>query len=94
MKNVPGFFPEFAGESVFSSGSSYWDRCVVGATFLRERWQTRLRGSSWLHQLAGHRVPLGLCDSTSPAPEALTLEVQYERDKHLVIDFLPSVTPW
>uniref|UniRef100_A0A8C6RX74 Uncharacterized protein n=1 Tax=Nannospalax galili TaxID=1026970 RepID=A0A8C6RX74_NANGA len=85
IMNVPDFFlvhrenPEY-----FPRGSSYWDSCVVGGYLSRktvaDTFEKVVAGSiNWL--------AIG-----SLSDYALTLEVQYELDKHLVIDFLTSVT--
>ncbi|KAG3290898.1 mitochondrial dynamics protein MIEF1 isoform X3 [Ictidomys tridecemlineatus] len=94
IMNVPGFFlvrrenPEY-----FPRGSSYWDRCVVGGYLspktVADTFEKVVAGSiNWpaIGSLLDYVI------RPAPPPEALTLEVQYERDKHLVIDFLPSVT--
>uniref|UniRef100_A0A2K5PWZ5 Mitochondrial elongation factor 1 n=1 Tax=Cebus imitator TaxID=2715852 RepID=A0A2K5PWZ5_CEBIM len=94
IMNVPGFFlvrcenPEY-----FPRGSSYWDRCVVGGYLspktVADTFEKVVAGSiNWpaIGSLLDYVI------RPAPPPEALTLEVQYEHDKHLVIDFLPSVT--
>ncbi|XP_051015978.1 mitochondrial dynamics protein MID51 isoform X2 [Acomys russatus] len=94
IMNVPGFFlvrrenPEY-----FPRGSSYWDRCVVGGYLspktVADTFEKVVAGSiNWpaIGSLLDYVI------RPAPPPGALTLEVQYERDKHLVIDFLPSVT--
>uniref|UniRef100_G1T474 Mitochondrial elongation factor 1 n=1 Tax=Oryctolagus cuniculus TaxID=9986 RepID=G1T474_RABIT len=94
IMNVPGFClvrrenPEY-----FPRGSSYWDRCVVGGYLspkaVADTFEKVVAGSiNWpaIGSLLDYVI------RPAPPPEALTLEVQYERDKHLVIDFLPSVT--
>ncbi|XP_060022235.1 mitochondrial dynamics protein MIEF1 isoform X3 [Lagenorhynchus albirostris] len=94
IMNVPGFFlvrrenPEY-----FPRGSSYWDRCVVGGYLspktVADTFEKVVAGSiNWpaIGSLLDYVI------RPAPPPEALTLEVQYERDRHLVIDFLPSVT--
>ncbi|MBZ3882535.1 Mitochondrial dynamics protein MID51 [Sciurus carolinensis] len=94
IMNVPGFFlvhhenPEY-----FPRGSSYWDRFVVGSYLspktVADTFEKVVAGSiNWpaIGSLLDYVI------WPAPPPEALTLEVQYEQDKHLVIDFLPSVT--
>ncbi|XP_039191444.1 mitochondrial dynamics protein MID51 [Crotalus tigris] len=94
IMNIPGFClvrrenPEY-----FPRGSSYWDRCVVGSYLSPKTvcctFEKVVAGSinwpaigSLLDYVIRPVAPL----------ESLTLEVQYERDRHLLIDFLPSVT--
>nr|XP_060633067.1 mitochondrial dynamics protein MIEF1 isoform X2 [Anolis sagrei ordinatus]XP_060633068.1 mitochondrial dynamics protein MIEF1 isoform X2 [Anolis sagrei ordinatus] len=94
IMNIPGFClvrrenPEY-----FPRGSSYWDRCVVGGYLspraVSETFEKIVAGSiNWpaigtlLDYVIHPAAPL----------ESLTLEVQYERDHRLLIDFLPSVT--
>lgn len=94
IMNIPGFClvrrenPEY-----FPRGSSYWDRCVVGSYLSPKTvcctFEKVVAGSinwpaigSFLDYVIRPVAPL----------ESLTLEVQYERDRHLLIDFLPSVT--
>ncbi|XP_008108929.1 mitochondrial dynamics protein MIEF1 [Anolis carolinensis] len=94
IMNIPGFClvrrenPEY-----FPRGSSYWDRCVVGGYLspraVSETFEKVVAGSiNWpaigtlLDYVIHPAAPL----------ESLTLEVQYERDRRLLIDFLPSVT--
>ncbi|KAM7336001.1 hypothetical protein ACRRTK_004494 [Alexandromys fortis] len=94
IMNVPGFFlvcrenPEY-----FPRGSSYWDRCVVGGYLspktVADIFEKVVAGSiNWpaIGSLLDYVI------RPAPPPEALTLEVHYERDKQLVIGFLPSVT--
>ncbi|MBZ3880321.1 Mitochondrial dynamics protein MID51 [Sciurus carolinensis] len=94
IMNVPGFFlvrrenPEY-----FPRGSSYWDCCVVGGYLspktVADTFEKVVAGSiNWL--AIGSLLDYVI--RPAPPPEGLTLEVQYERDKDLVIDFLPSVT--
>ncbi|XP_060135805.1 mitochondrial dynamics protein MIEF1 [Zootoca vivipara] len=94
IMNIPGFClvrrenPEY-----FPRGSSYWDRCVVGGYL-----SPRAVSSTFEKVVAGsiNWPAIGtLLDYVirPVAPlESLTLEVQYERDRRLFIDFLPSVT--
>lgn len=94
IMNIPGFClvrrenPEY-----FPRGSSYWDRCVVGGYLsprsVAETFEKVVSGSiNWpaigalLDYVIRPAAPL----------ESLMLEVQYEKDRHLLIDFLPSVT--
>ncbi|KAJ6658957.1 hypothetical protein lerEdw1_019594 [Lerista edwardsae] len=94
IMNIPGFYlvrrenPEY-----FPRGSSYWDRCVVGGYLsprsVAETFEKVVAGSiNWpaigtlLDYVIRPAAPL----------ESLMLEVQYEKDRHLLIDFLPSVT--
>ncbi|XP_020838311.1 LOW QUALITY PROTEIN: mitochondrial dynamics protein MIEF1 [Phascolarctos cinereus] len=94
IMNVPGFFlvrrenPEY-----FPRGSSYWDRCVVGGYLspraVAETFEKVVAGSiNW--PAIGSLLDCVI--RPAPPPEALTLEVQYEQNRRLVIDFLPSVT--
>uniref|UniRef100_A0A670KEY0 Mitochondrial elongation factor 1 n=1 Tax=Podarcis muralis TaxID=64176 RepID=A0A670KEY0_PODMU len=94
IMNIPGFClvrrenPEY-----FPRGSSYWDRCVVGGYL-----SPRAVSSTFEKVVAGSinwpAIGTLLDYVIRPAAplESLTLEVQYERDRRLFIDFLPSVT--
>lgn len=89
--NVPGFFLVAPGESrVFflavAAGIAQ-DRCAVGGYLSPKTVADTFEGSSWLHQLAVWG-PLGLCDSTSPAPRGPDSgSAAMSATKHLVIDF-------
>ncbi|XP_038612660.1 mitochondrial dynamics protein MID51 [Tachyglossus aculeatus] len=94
IMNVPGFFlvrrenPEY-----FPRGSSYWDRCAVGGylspKMVADAFEKVVAGSiNWpaIGSLLDYVI------RPAPPPAALTLEVQYEPARRLLIDFLPSVT--
>uniref|UniRef100_A0A8D0H3C6 Mitochondrial elongation factor 1 n=1 Tax=Sphenodon punctatus TaxID=8508 RepID=A0A8D0H3C6_SPHPU len=94
IMNIPGFClvrrenPEY-----FPRGSSYWDRCVVGGYLspkaVADAFEKVMAGSiNW----PAIGTLLDYVIRPAAPPEALVLEVQYERDRHLLIDFLPSVT--
>ncbi|MBZ3886946.1 Mitochondrial dynamics protein MID51 [Sciurus carolinensis] len=94
IMNVPGFFLVHRENSeYFPRGSSYWDCFVIGGYLspktVADTFEKVVAGSiNWpaIGSLLDYVI------WPAPPPEALTLEVQYERDKHLVIDFLPSLT--
>ncbi|XP_042324910.1 mitochondrial dynamics protein MID51 [Sceloporus undulatus] len=94
IMNVPGFClvrrenPEY-----FPRGSSYWDRCVVGGYLspraVSDTFEKVVSGSiNW----PAIGTLLDYVIRPAPPLESLMLEVQYERDRRLIIDFLPSVT--
>nr|XP_033785396.1 mitochondrial dynamics protein MID51 [Geotrypetes seraphini] len=93
IMNVPGFClvrrenPEY-----FPKGSSYWDRCIVGGYLspkvVVENFEKVVAGSinwpaigSLLDYIIRPVVP----------SETLILEVQYEAERRLFIDFLPTL---
>lgn len=94
IMNIPGFYlvrrenPEY-----FPRGSSYWDRCVVGGYLspkaVAETFEKVVAGSiNW--PAIGTLLDYVIRPAAPPAD--LTLEVQYDPERHLFIDFLPSLT--
>ncbi|KAL2309193.1 hypothetical protein Nmel_005377 [Mimus melanotis] len=94
IMNIPGFYlvrrenPEY-----FPRGSSYWDRCVVGGYLspktVADAFEKVVAGSiNW--PAIGSLLDYVIRPAAPPAD--LTLEVQYDADRHLFIDFLPSLT--
>ncbi|XP_039581295.1 mitochondrial dynamics protein MID51 isoform X1 [Passer montanus] len=94
IMNIPGFYlvrrenPEY-----FPRGSSYWDRCVVGGYLspktVADTFEKVVAGSiNW--PAIGSLLDYVIRPAAPPAD--LTLEVQYDADRHLFIDFLPSLT--
>ncbi|XP_067415624.1 mitochondrial dynamics protein MIEF1 isoform X1 [Emydura macquarii macquarii] len=94
IMNIPGFClvrrenPEY-----FPRGSSYWDRCVVGGYLspkaVADTFEKVVAGSiNWpaIGSLLDYVI------RPAAPPQTLTLEVQYEPERHLLIDFLPSLT--
>ncbi|KAG9340358.1 hypothetical protein JZ751_021471, partial [Albula glossodonta] len=94
IMNVPGFWlVRRENLEYFPRGSSYWDRCLVGGYLspktVLEVFEKLVAGSiNWpaigsvLDYVIRPAVP----------SETLTLEVQYEKDRRLYIDFLPLLT--
>lgn len=94
IMNIPGFYlvrrenPEY-----FPRGSSYWDRCVVGGYLspkaVAETFEKVVAGSiNW--PAIGSLLDYVIRPAAPPAD--LTLEVQYDPERRLFIDFLPSLT--
>ncbi|NXF33297.1 MID51 protein, partial [Nyctibius bracteatus] len=94
IMNIPGFYlvrrenPEY-----FPRGSSYWDRCVVGGYLspkaVADAFEKVVAGSiNW--PAIGTLLDYVIRPAAPPAD--LTLEVQYGPERHLFIDFLPSLT--
>ncbi|KFW10839.1 PREDICTED: mitochondrial dynamics protein MID51 [Eurypyga helias] len=94
IMNIPGFYlvrrenPEY-----FPRGSSYWDRCVVGGYLspkaVADTFEKVVAGSiNW--PAIGTLLDYVIRPAAPPAD--LTLEVQYDPERHLFIDFLPSLT--
>ncbi|NXX45458.1 MID51 protein, partial [Tricholaema leucomelas] len=94
IMNIPGFYlvrrenPEY-----FPRGSSYWDRCVVGGYLspkaVADTFEKVVAGSiNW--PAIGSLLDYVIRPAAPPAD--LTLEVQYDPERHLFIDFLPSLT--
>ncbi|XP_015215102.1 mitochondrial dynamics protein MID51 [Lepisosteus oculatus] len=93
IMNMPGFWlVRRENLEYFPRGSSYWDRCVVGGYLspktVLEAFDRVVAGSiNWpaigsaLDYVIRPVVP----------SETLTLEVQYEVDRRLFVDFLPLV---
>ncbi|XP_048846546.1 mitochondrial dynamics protein MID51 [Brienomyrus brachyistius] len=91
IMNVPGFWlVRRENLEYFPRGSSYWDRCVVGGYLspkaVLETFEKLVAGSiNWpaigsvLDYVIRPVVPT----------ETLSLEVQYETDRRLYVDFLP-----
>ncbi|KFP26614.1 Mitochondrial dynamic protein MID51, partial [Colius striatus] len=94
IMNIPGFYlvrrenPEY-----FPRGSSYWDRCVVGGYLspksVADTFEKVVAGSiNW----PAIGILLDYVIRPAAPPADLTLEVQYDPDRRLFIDFLPSLT--
>ncbi len=91
IMNLPGFWlVRRENLEYFPRGSSYWDRCMVGGYLspksVLEVFEKLVAGSiNWpvigsvLDYIIRPVVP----------SETLTLEVQYETDRRLYVDFLP-----
>lgn len=90
IMNVPGFWlVRRENLEYFPRGSSYWDRCMVGGYLspksVLEVFEKLVASVNWpaigsvLDYVIRHVVP----------SETLTLEVQYEMDRRLYVDFLP-----
>ncbi|KAG7460099.1 hypothetical protein MATL_G00217570 [Megalops atlanticus] len=91
IMNVPGFWlVRRENLEYFPRGSSYWDRCLVGGYLspktVLEVFEKLVAGSiNWpaigsvLDYVIRPAVP----------SETLTLEVQYEKERRLYVDFLP-----
>ncbi|XP_026876005.2 mitochondrial dynamics protein MID51 [Electrophorus electricus] len=91
IMNVPGFWlVRRENLEYFPRGSSYWDRCMVGGYLspksVLEVFEKLVAGS--INWPAIGSVLDYVIRPVVPS-ETLTLEVQYETDRHLYVDFLP-----
>ncbi|KAJ8406702.1 hypothetical protein AAFF_G00296180 [Aldrovandia affinis] len=91
IMNVPGFWlVRRENLEYFPRGSSYWDRCVVGG-YLSPKWVLQLFERLVTGSMNWPAIGSVLDYVIRPAvpSESLTLEVQYETDRRLYLDFLP-----
>uniref|UniRef100_A0A8C9WLR4 Mitochondrial elongation factor 1 n=1 Tax=Scleropages formosus TaxID=113540 RepID=A0A8C9WLR4_SCLFO len=93
IMNVPGFWlVRRENLEYFPRGSSYWDRCVVGGYLspksVLEVFEKLVAGS--INWPAIGSVLDYIIRPVVPS-ETLTLEVQYETDRRLYVDFLPLI---
>ncbi|XP_028842054.1 mitochondrial dynamics protein MID51 [Denticeps clupeoides] len=91
IMNVPGFWlVRRENIEYFPRGSSYWDRCMVGGYLspksILEVFEKLVAGS--INWPAIGSVLDYVIHPVVPS-ETLTLEVQYETDRRLYVDFLP-----
>ncbi|TRY54935.1 hypothetical protein DNTS_020700 [Danionella cerebrum] len=91
IMNVPGFWlVRRENLEYFPRGSSYWDRCMVGGYLspksILEVFEKLVAGS--INWPAIGSVLDYVIRPVVPS-ETLTLEVQYETDRRLYVDFLP-----
>ncbi|KAL4658106.1 mitochondrial dynamics protein MID51 [Arapaima gigas] len=91
IMNMPGFWlVRRENLEYFPRGSSYWDRCVVGGYLspktVLEVFEKLVAGS--INWPAIGSVLDYVIRPVVPS-ETLTLEVQYETDRRLYVDFLP-----
>ncbi|XP_077068106.1 mitochondrial dynamics protein MID51 [Siphateles boraxobius] len=91
IMNVPGFWlVRRENLEYFPRGSSYWDRCIVGGYLspksVLEVFEKLVAGS--INWPAIGSVLDYVIRPVVPS-ETLTLEVQYETDRRLYVDFLP-----
>lgn len=95
--NVPGFWlVRRENQEYFPRGSSYWDRCVIGGylspTSVLEAFEKLVtRTMNWpaIGSVLGYVVRPAVPLEAEPA--SLALEVQYESEHLLRVDFLPLV---
>ncbi|XP_036409028.1 mitochondrial dynamics protein MID51 [Megalops cyprinoides] len=94
IMNVPGFWlVRRENLEYFPRGSSYWDRCLVGGYLspktVLEVFEKLVAGS--INWPAIGSVLDYVIRPVVPS-ETLTLEVQYEKERRLYVDFLPLLT--
>ncbi|XP_041093806.1 mitochondrial dynamics protein MID51-like [Polyodon spathula] len=93
IMNVPGFWlVRRENLEYYPRGTSYWDRCVVGGYLsprsVLESFERVFRHSiNWMAVGAA----LGYGIRTAVPSETIALEVQYDHDRRLFLDFLPLV---
>ncbi|KAJ8345744.1 hypothetical protein SKAU_G00299370 [Synaphobranchus kaupii] len=94
IMNLPGFWlVRRENLEYFPRGSSYWDRCLVGGYLSPKsvlEFFERLVARSINWPAIGSVLDY-VIRPTVPS-ETLTLEVQYEKERRLYVDFLPLLT--
>ncbi|XP_036406588.1 mitochondrial dynamics protein MID51-like [Megalops cyprinoides] len=93
IMNMPGFWlVRRENLEYFPRGSSYWDRCVVGG-YLSPKSVLELFEKVVARSVNWPAIGSVLDYVIRPAvpSETLTLEVQYETDRRLFVDFLPAL---